>query len=644
MKTKLTLIPLLAVSSISSGILHAVPIEWIGNPGDSFFDGANWSDEIGPDPDSNPATPYNGDILFASSSTTVPAKLILGSGYTLTVVDSTLDFGGFGIEGDLASDADSNIILTNSTLSVQSIAIDVNLTADATSTLNLNGAGNPINAATDGSVTPANGTSVNLADGAKIVFVNGNNAANLGAQTIGQRIIRTAGPTTFAADYDTPPLEEFSLVGDQAPFVEPLPFVAPNGGPFTITATGVPVVLDPDKIVGYRGVPPEIASAVWFPTLRSSTDWQYTIDNTNIVNYGWNTITHFFLADLNGDGLDDKVMQQTAISGGAIDPAQIVLTYTADTDSGFTRNAALDQVVIPFGFADAVGSQTLFGDMDGDGIDDVTIASPDAVLNETYYTNNPLLTPLDAYVWGAWKSAGTPGIASFTGTNHTGWSYFGTPSLGDVCMMGDFNGDGIADRLIHRPDPANMIYIDISVSGTYGNGIADYSFALGMAGDKILVSDINGDGLDDLVLARDTSTDPLYPTPGLQTLYGFFNDGTGFSTLLGTEPDITDVWGVNDGVLFGKVPGPDLSNFKITQVTSAGPNADFVGTFNAPVRWNYRIDASLDLQAPWVEVGNYTNVSGSVRFTVTDAALDTAFPATDPRPKVFLRAVLLPAP
>ena len=184
MKTKLTLIPLLAVSSISSGILHAVPIEWIGNPGDSFFDGANWSDEIGPDPDSNPATPYNGDILFASSSTTVPAKLILGSGYTLTVVDSTLDFGGFGIEGDLASDADSNIILTNSTLSVQSIAIDVNLTADATSTLNLNGAGNPINADVDGAVTPANGTTVSLADGAKIVFVNGNNATNLGAQTI----------------------------------------------------------------------------------------------------------------------------------------------------------------------------------------------------------------------------------------------------------------------------------------------------------------------------------------------------------------------------------------------------------------------------------------------------------------------------
>jgi hypothetical protein len=165
-----------------------------------------------------------------------------------------------------------------------------------------------------------------------------------------------------------------------------------------------------------------------------------------------------------------------------------------------------------------------------------------------------------------------------------------------------------------------------------------------MAGDKLYVTDINGDGLDDLVLARDTSTDPLFPTPGLQTLYGYFNDGNGFASLDGGQPDIVDFWGVNDGVLFGKVPGPDLSNFKITQVTSAGPNADFVGTFNAPVLWNYRIEASLDLQAPWVEVGNYTNVLGSVPFTVTDAVLDTAFPATDPRPKVFLRTALLPAP
>ena len=628
MKTKLTLFPLLAVSSISSGILHAVPIEWIGNPGDSFFDGANWSDNIGPDPDSNPATPYNGDILFASSSTTVTAKLILGSGYTMTVVDSTLDFGVNGIEGDLASDADSNIILTNSALSVQSIAIDVNLTADATSILNLNGVGNPINADTDGAVTPANGTTVSLADGAKIVFVNGNNAPSLGAQTIGQRIIRTAGPTTFAADYGTPPLEEFSLAGDQTPFT------APNGGAFTITA-GAPPVINPDKIVGlqaYSAGPPE-ANPVWIPTLRSATNWQYTIDNTNIVNYGWNGITRFFLADLNGDGLDDKVMQQTAISGGAINPAQLILGYTANTPNGFTA-AALDQVNVPFGWLNASDTKIVFGDMDGDGIDDVGM----------YITDAAFGGPLDAYVWGAWKSAGTPGIASFTGTNHTGWSYFGTPSLGDVCMMGDFNGDGIADRLIHQVT-SNQIFIDLSVSGTYGDGVADYGpLALGMAGDKLYVTDINGDGLDDLVLARDTSIDPLFPTPGLQTLYGYFNDGNGFASLNGGQPDIVDFWGVNDGVLFGKVPGPDLSNFKITQVTSAGPNADFIGTFNAPVLWNYRIEASLNLQAPWVEVANFTNAAGPTSFNITDAVLDTAFPASDPRPKVFLRTVLLPAP
>ena len=211
-------------------------------------------------------------------------------------------------------------------------------------------------------------------------------------------------------------------------------------------------------------------------------------------------------------------------------------------------------------------------------------------------------------------------------------------------MMGDFNGDGIADRLLHRV-PDNLIFIDLSVSGTYGDGVADYGpLALGMAGDKLLVTDINGDGLDDLVLARDTSEDPNFPTPGLQTLFGYINDGNGFASIDGGQPDIVDFWGVNDNVLFGKVPGPDLSNFRVTQVTSAGPNADFVGTFNAPVLWNYRIDASLDLQAPWVEVGNLTNAVGSTPFTITDAALDTAFPATDPRPKVFLRAGLLPAP
>ena len=305
--------------------------------------------------------------------------------------------------------------------------------------------------------------------------------------------------------------------------------------------------------------------------------------------------------------------------------------------------ANIDQVTAPLAFAygiSATDTTVLFGDMDGDGIEDFCFAAPHSAFGAVS----------DNIFWGGFKSNGNQGIANYNAATEVPLSPFGKPSSGDVCMLGDFNGDGIADRLIHRPDPANFVQIDLSVAGTYGDGIPDYItvsnpfgiIPLGIAGDKVLVSDINGDGLDDLVLARDTSADPL--TPGLQTLYGFFNDGTGFSTLNGMYPDIDDLWGVNDGVLFGKVPGPDLSNFKITQVTSAGPNADFVGTFNAPVLWNYRIDASLDLQAPWVEVGNYTNVAGSVPFTVTDAALDTAFPATDPRPKVFLRAVLLPAP
>jgi len=212
--------------------------------------------------------------------------------------------------------------------------------------------------------------------------------------------------------------------------------------------------------------------------------------------------------------------------------------------------------------------------------------------------------------------------------------------------MGDFNGDGIADRMIRRLT-TNQIFIDLSTAGSFGDGLSDYGpISLGSAGETISVSDINGDGKDDLVLGRDNA--PPQETPGndLQTIYGYYNDGSGFTTLVATSPDITDIWGFGPraGFLFGNItPLPaSTDSFKITQIKSAGPEIAFSGVFRAVKAASYRIEASINLLAPWLEMEvNEITTPVLTNFDISDAQLDAAFgPAT--RPKLFVRVVLLP--
>ena len=391
-------------------------------------------------------------------------------------------------------------------------------------------------------------------------------------------------------------------------------------------------------IIGYRLSPPEPSQPIWFPTTRTTNDWQTGLDNPNVINYGFPGILGILLGDVNGDGLDDKMIYQA--SGGNM---QIVAAYTQDgnfTNTDFNSPNGDNQ----FPWWDVVNMAPQFADVDGDEIDDscVTVAVTDSNLGDVGYILGGEASA-DTLYWAAWRSQGVVGISNNSGggaANFTGWNAFGVPSLGDVPLLGDFNGDGIADRLLYRTS-TNSAFIDYSIPGSWGDGGVDVGpIAIGIPGDTLLASDINDDGLDDLVVARDTSGD----TPGLQTLYGFYNDGNGFGSLNGTQPDIITNWGVNDRILFGRISlaevGPsDLTGFQITSVTSAGPGLALEGAFFAPIAATYQIEASLNPELEsWQDVGAVEVLAvGSADFSVSDAELDTAFPATDPRPKVFLR-------
>ncbi len=637
MKPKFRLASILTTLFVAfSATAHAADIEWVGTPGGGLFDPDNWSDGVGP----TAGTPFDGNILMLDGSAT-GGTLVLASGRTLTLKNFTLTTSSFqGVLVD--SDDDSVLNAIDSILNCNNVAVDAVVNLTGTSEMHIFAASpgtsrNTIN----GAGTANNGTKVTLSDGCKVVHENGHDPFNAGAQSVGQRIVRVVSGTSFATDLATPPLTEFTYEGPANPFS------VATTSPFTITALDpnpLSVAIPRDILVGYQLVPPQATEVIWLPTTRTATDWQIALNNVQTSNFGYSGTTDVYLADLNGDGMSDKVWRQTATNGGT-NPSQIVAAYTTGAADGFavvlfnpiSPNFTHGDLDVPFAFLSASETDLVFGDLDGDGIDDSGV----------YVEASEVGGSANVMVWGILKSNGQIGISADQGgfSNFIGWAPFGDKALGDKPYLGDFNGDGIADRMIRRTS-TNQLFIDLSTTGSFGDGVADYGpISLGIAGDTISVSDINGDGMDDLVLGRDTAPpEETLPNNDLQTIYGYYNDGTGFSTLNGASPNITDLWtfGPGIGFLFGNITPRDTGSFKITQITSAGPDIAFSGTFRAVRAGNYRIEASLNLLAPWA-VMETKEVTTAVltNFSISDAQLDAAF-GPGPRSKVFVRVFLLP--
>ena len=632
MKSNFPLVATFSTLFFASAAVHA-QTEWIGSPGGNLFDSSNWSTEVTP----VAGVPFDGDISMVLGSATGGGDLVLASGRTLTLNKFTLTVSS--IQGVLAdSDADSVFNATDSIINCNSVALDAVINLTGTSEMHIFApSGFPSRNTINGAGTANNGTKVTLSDGCKVVHEDGNAASNAGAQSVGQRIIRVVSGTSFATDLATAPLTEFTYAGPANPFAVATTL------PFTITALDPnpppPVGSVADILVGYQLVPPQAAEVVWLPTVRTATDWQSDLNYGQISNFGYSATTDVYLADLNGDGISDKIWRDN--DGPAPKTAsRIVASYTSSAPNGFNTSRSVSDLEIPFDFLTLAATKLIFGDLDGDKIDDagVTVDGGTAGVGGT----------AGALTWGIYKSANLVGISKDTGSNanFVGWSVFGDISLGDIGYLGDFNGDGIADRLIYRVS-SKEVFIDLSTVGSFGNGVPDYGpISLGIAGDTLSISDINGDGKDDLVLSRDTNVPPETPENNLQTLYGYYNDGTGFSTLTMASPNITDIWGFapRTGFLFGNIAPIPASgdSFKITQITSAGPEIAFSGTFRAVRAGTYQIETSLNLQAPW-EIMETKVVTTAVltNFSITDAQLDTVYgPAT--RPKVFVRVVLVP--
>ena len=213
-----------------------------------------------------------------------------------------------------------------------------------------------------------------------------------------------------------------------------------------------------------------------------------------------------YAGDINNDGIDDLIIGAPTASPNNITFAgQSYLLFggTNVTNSGIINLSSLNGtngfVINGIGEFERSGSSVSnAGDINNDGIDDLIIGAPTAFLNGNTYIGQSYV------VFGGTNvgSSGTLNLSSLNGTNGFLITNFGVGS-----DAGDINGDGI-DDLILGADDAGESYVlfgrkNLGSSGTLNlssPNSTDGFLINALFGKK--VGDINNDGIDDLIFAK----------------------------------------------------------------------------------------------------------------------------------------------
>jgi Tol biopolymer transport system component len=207
------------------------------------------------------------------------------------------------------------------------------------------------------------------------------------------------------------------------------------------------------------------------------------------------------------------------------------------------------------------GDYPFMGDWDCDGVD-----------------TPGLFRQSDAYAY--LRNSNSQGIADIR-------FFFGNPS--DIPLAGDFNGDGCDTLSIYRPSEARFYIINKLGENEGGLGAAEYSFLFGNPGDKPVVGDWDGDGIDEIGLHRELTGFFYYRntlTTGIADGQFYFGDpGDRF---------VAGDWGVVDGVETPAMYRPSNTTFYFRHTLTQG-NADsqFIwtgaGTGWLPVSGEFRL-------------------------------------------------------
>jgi hypothetical protein len=309
--------------------------------------------------------------------------------------------------------------------------------------------------------------------------------------------------------------------------------------------------------------------------------------------------TALAVGDVSGDGIGDVILGaplskgfenrkpkagEVAVVFGNVDlPGTVDLRNAARTFYGGTVEARL-------------GTSVAAGDFDGDGVQDIIMGAPEA--------DAPAAGEGAAYLfYGGARLTGSQTVD--LGRDHADVILWGVEQggrLGHALAVGDFNGDGLQDVAVSAPregDPLSRVdegavYVLFGRRGL-DRGIelfartsgfeADYVLKVrgptprALTGQALAAGDVNGDGLDDLLVAAPW-TAPIADTErgAVYALFGSFALGPGQVVRLdgSTLVDLRVVAPAAGGRFGVALAVADVNGDGIGDMLIGAPQADFV--------------------------------------------------------------------
>jgi len=255
---------------------------------------------------------------------------------------------------------------------------------------------------------------------------------------------------------------------------------------------GKDATLDPTThaVTGGTALPPETMQWTARAPALAATPW--ISGNSAIFVDSW------VAGDFDGDGKTDILMRgldtsQNAASGylylnasGSLLPTQLWSSRTCQLESG--AQAALYQ-----GYCGVDTDAMITGDFNGDGKTDFIVHR--AQQGAIFFANHTGAFNTPAFMY----AQGQP----YCGTN--GVCY---PTMGDPWVVGDFNGDGKTDFIVHNTRSAMLFTANAAGTGFDGtwlsNNTSSYQGWVFGAADQWTTGDFNGDGKTDFIISNAT--------------------------------------------------------------------------------------------------------------------------------------------